>query len=171
MAYRSSILVLLLFLSAALSSSVADMSILTYDENHHMNSQSTNWRTDAEVLALYESWLVQHGKSYNALHEKDKRFQIFKDNLKYIDEQNAMPDWTYKLGLTRFADLTNEEYRSMYLGTKIDGPRKLSKNKSDRYAPKVGDILPESVDWREKGVLVGVKDQGQCGELLRSFSF
>lgn len=130
MGYHSSILVLLLFLSAALSSSVADMSILTYDENHHihMNSQWTNWRTDAEVLALYESWLVRHGKSYNALDEKDKRFQIFKDNLKYIDEQNAMPDRTYKLGITRFADLTNEEYRSMYQGTKIDGPRKLSKN-------------------------------------------
>ncbi|MBT3021636.1 hypothetical protein PN41_18565, partial [Vibrio anguillarum] len=101
---------------------------------------------------------------YNALGEKDKRFQIFKDNLKYIDEQNSVPNQSYKLGLTKFADLTNEEYRSIYLGTKSSGDRRrLSKNKSDRYLPKVGDSLPESVDWRDKGVLVGVKDQGSCG--------
>ncbi|XP_059289637.1 low-temperature-induced cysteine proteinase-like [Lycium ferocissimum] len=143
----ASILVLFLFLFSALSSA-AEMSILTYG-------------TDDEMLAFYDSWLLQHGKSYNSLDEKHKRFQIFKDNLKYIDDQNAIPNRTYKLGLTQFADLRNEEYRSMYLGTKTThGRRRLS---SDRYAPKVGDTLPESVDWREKGVLVDVKDQGKCG--------
>ncbi|NP_001312246.1 low-temperature-induced cysteine proteinase-like precursor [Nicotiana tabacum] len=149
-------LLLLLFLFFSTLSSASDMSILTYDENQH-------FRTDDEVMSLYESWLVEHGKSYNALDEKDKRFQIFKENLRYIDEQNSVPNKSYKLGLTKFADLTNEEYRSMYLGTKTSDRRRLLKNKSDRYLPKVGDSLPDSVDWREKGVLVGVKDQGSCG--------
>lgn len=134
------------------------MSIISYDETH------IHRRTDDEVAALYESWLIEHGKSYNALGEKDKRFQIFKDNLKYIDEQNSVPDKSYKLGLTKFADLTNEEYRSIYLGYKSSGDRRrLSTKESDRYLPKVGDNLPESIDWREKGVLVGIKDQGGCG--------
>ncbi|CAN4095357.1 unnamed protein product [Withania somnifera] len=134
------------------------MSIITYDETH------IHRRTDDEISALYESWLLEHGKSYNALDEKDKRFQIFKDNLNYIDEQNSIRNKSYKLGLTKFADLTNDEYRSIYLGTKSSGDRrKLMKKKSDRYLPKVGDSLPESIDWREKGALVGVKDQGSCG--------
>lgn len=115
---------------------------------------------------MYEEWLVKHGKVYNALGEKEKRFEIFKDNLKFIDEHNnADLNRSYKLGLNRFADLTNEEYRSKYFGTRVDPNRRMAKlrTKSDRYAPRVGDKLPESVDWRKEGALVGVKDQGSCG--------
>ncbi|XP_043712590.1 cysteine proteinase RD21A-like isoform X1 [Telopea speciosissima] len=147
---------LLLFVSFAFSSAL-DMSIISYDEKHGSNSRSHD-----EVMALYESWLVKHGKNYNALGEKEKKFEIFKDNLMFIDEHNA-ENHTYKLGLNRFADLTNEEYRAMYLGTKIDPKRRLSRTKSDRYAFRVGDSLPDSVDWRTKGAVVSVKDQGQCG--------
>lgn len=157
-------ILLMLFFSTL--SSASDMSIISYDETH------IHRRTDDEVAALYESWLIEHGKSYNALGEKDKRFQIFKDNLKYIDEQNSVPDKSYKLGLTKFADLTNEEYRSIYLGYKSSGDRRrLSTKESDRYLPKVGDNLPESIDWREKGVLVGIKDQGGCGKLIEYFGY
>jgi hypothetical protein len=145
-----------LFLALFTISSASDMSIIAYDDNH---ADKSTWRTDDEVMAMYESWLVEHGKVYNALGEKDKRFQIFKDNLRYIDDHNSQ-NRSYKLGLNRFADLTNEEYRSKFLGTKkLGGKKKFS----DRYAPKVGDKLPDSVDWRKKGAVVDVKDQGSCG--------
>lgn len=114
---------------------------------------------------MYEEWLVKHGKVYNALGEKDKRFEIFKDNLKFIDNHNSL-NTTYKLGLNRFADLTNEEYRAKFLGTRIDPNRRMKKMNgigTSRYAPRVGDKLPESVDWRKEGAVVGVKDQGSCG--------
>uniref|UniRef100_A0A5B7BLW0 Actinidain n=1 Tax=Davidia involucrata TaxID=16924 RepID=A0A5B7BLW0_DAVIN len=148
----------LLFMFFVLSSAL-DMSIISYDQKQNDKS---SWRTDDEVMAVYESWLVKHGKSYNALGEKERRFQIFKDNFRFIDEHNA-ENRTYKVGLNLFADLTNEEYRSMYLGTKIDSKRRLSKPKSDRYLPRVGDSLPDFVDWREKGAVAEVKDQGSCG--------
>ncbi|XP_024969380.1 low-temperature-induced cysteine proteinase-like [Cynara cardunculus var. scolymus] len=149
---------LLLFALFSVSSAM-DMSIIGYDATH----MTTNWRTDDEVNAMYESWLLKHGKTYNALGEKDRRFQIFKDNLRFIDDHNS-GDHTYKLGLNKFADLTNEEYRSTYTGIKtIDAKRKQPKVKSDRYALRSGEALPESVDWREKGAITGVKDQGSCG--------
>ncbi|GMP45357.1 hypothetical protein CsSME_00013905 [Camellia sinensis var. sinensis] len=158
----------LLFFTLFVLSSALDMSIVNYNEKHGDKSSS---RTDEEVMGLYESWLVKHGKSYNAIGEKEKRFQIFKDNLRFIDEHNA-ENRTYKVGLNRFADLTNEEYRSMYLGARSGSRKRLSApKKSDRYLPRVGESLPASVDWREKGAVVAVKDQGSCGMFYFPFFF
>ncbi|QHO49065.1 hypothetical protein HN51_001030 [Arachis hypogaea] len=128
--------------------------------------QANTMRTDDEVMTMYEVWLVKHQKVYNGLGEKDKRFQVFKDNLGFIDEHNTHKNTTYKLGLNRFADLTNEEYRAMYLGTKSDPNRRIIKAKisaGNRYAYSARDRLPVHVDWRSKGALAPVKDQGSCG--------
>ncbi|KAL6207879.1 hypothetical protein ACLB2K_018832 [Fragaria x ananassa] len=159
--YRSpSPIMAILLLAMFAVSSAADMSIIAYDNNHA--SSSGSWRSDDEVMSLYERWLAEHGKAYNGLGEKEKRFQIFKDNLRFIDEHNAL-NLSYKLGLNRFADLSNDEYRSTFLGTKPRAMNRLSKTKSDRYAPLVGDQLPDAVDWRKEGAVTAVKDQGQCG--------
>lgn len=154
--HLSLVLVLSLsFLSLALA---VDMSIIDYD------AKLDAAKNENHLMKLYESWLMKHGKVYNALGEKVHRFEIFKDNLRYIENHNNNENHSFKLGLTKFADLTNEEYRSMFLGTR---PRKskglLSASKSDRYAIRDNDELPEHVDWREKGAVNPVKDQGQCG--------
>lgn len=160
-------MIVLLFTIFTLSSAL-DMSIISYDRAH---GQGSSWRMDEEVMALYEHWLVKHGKLHNDLGEKEKRFEIFKDNLRFIDERNA-ENRTYKLGLNRFADLTNEEYRANYLGARVDHKRRIAKTRSNRYAPRVGEELPDSVDWRKEGAVVEVKDQGQCGQYCVSpFSF
>ncbi|XP_057963681.1 cysteine proteinase mucunain-like [Malania oleifera] len=145
---------LLLFLFFAASSAM-EMSIISYDEKHGQ-------RTDGEVMRIYEGWLAKHGKASNAISEKDRRFEVFKDNLRFVDEHNAV-NRTYKVGLNRFADLTNEEYRAMYLSARVRGKRRASGSKSDRYAFLAGEELPKAVDWREKGAVVAVKDQGNCG--------
>ena len=137
------------------------MSILSYGNANLKTSGSG--RTDEEVMALYEEWPVKHGKSYNGLGERDNRFESFKVDLRYKDEQNTLPNRTYQLGLNQFADLSNEEYCSTYLGTRPNPKRRLAKTSSDRYCPKVGDSLPNSIDWREKGAVLPVKDQGSCG--------
>jgi hypothetical protein len=139
------------------------MSIIDYNLKHGQVPE----RTEAETSRLYEMWLVKHGKAYNALGEKERRFEIFKDNLKFVDQHNSVGNPSYKLGLNKFADLSNEEYRAAYLGTRMDGKRRLLGGpKSARYLFKDGDDLPESVDWREKGAVAPVKDQGQCGMFL-----
>ena len=42
-----------------------------------------------------------------------KKYKVFKSNLKIIEETNAQ-DLPYKLGVNQFADLTPEEFKSMY---------------------------------------------------------
>ncbi|KAK4773015.1 hypothetical protein SAY87_028034 [Trapa incisa] len=153
--FRASTLLLLLSLFFAISSSSPDVLLPT---------ASSGPRTDRELESLYESWLARHGKAYNGLGEKALRFEIFKDNLRFIDEHNSM-NRSYKLGLNKFADLTNEEYRAMFLGTRPDAKRRIMKAKaaSNRYAFRPSDRLPSSVDWRAMGAVNAIKDQGYCG--------
>ncbi|CAI0465076.1 unnamed protein product [Linum tenue] len=158
---RSSSAMLLLLCFAFTLSSALDMSIVSYDLTHP--DADSSWRTDDEVMTIYEDWLAKHGKSYNALGEKERRFQIFKDNLRFIDGHNSL-NQSYTVGLNKFADLTNDEYRSKYLGVRAGQGKPLREPKpSDRYAPRVGESLPDSIDWREKGAVAEVKDQGGCG--------
>lgn len=105
--------------------------------------------------------MAEHGKTYNGLREKGKRFEIFKDNLRFISEYNNSKNRTYELELNRFADLTNEEYRAIFLGTRSGARRRLvkSKNASQRYGSRANEHLPESVDWRKKGAVAPIKDQ------------
>ncbi|CAK9134994.1 unnamed protein product [Ilex paraguariensis] len=153
----------LLFLWFAAISYAADISITAHNDKPIPESA---WRSDEEVMGIYQSWLAKHGKASNGLDTKDVRFEIFKDNLRFIDEHNS-ENRTYKVGLNRFADLTNEEYRSIYLGTRTDAKRRFLKSKtksySQRYAVQAGEKFPKSVDWRESGSVAPIKDQGNCG--------
>ena len=115
-------------------------------------------RTNDKVKAMYKSWLIEYGKSYNSLGERKRRFDIFKETLRFIDEHNADTNRSYRVGLNQFADLTDEEFRSTYLGfTRGSNKMKVS----NRYEPRVGQVLPNYVDWRSAGAVVDVNNQGQ----------
>jgi hypothetical protein len=142
-------LLLLLSLAAA-----ADMSIVSYGE-----------RSEEETRRMYVEWMSRHGKAYNAIGEEERRYQVFKDNLRYIDQHNAAADagvHSFRLGLNRFADLTNDEYRATYLGVRTR-PQRDSSKLSSRYHAGDNEALPDSVDWRTKGAVAEIKDQGSCG--------
>ncbi|KAG0475908.1 hypothetical protein HPP92_012349 [Vanilla planifolia] len=53
------------------------------------------------------------------LDEKQNRFNVFKDNARYIHEFNKRKDVPYKLRLNKFADMTNEEFHAAYAGSRI----------------------------------------------------
>ncbi|KAJ8498106.1 hypothetical protein OPV22_008658 [Ensete ventricosum] len=160
-AFRAAALLLLLFFLAA--SAAPDMSIIAYNKEHRVRGLE---RSEEEMRRMYDGWLAKHGRAYNALGENDMRFDVFKDNLRFIDAHNAAADagrHRFRLGLNRFADLTNEEYRAAYLGTRARGVPRRSRVPGDRYRYEDGEELPESVDWRAKGAVAAIKDQGSCG--------
>ncbi|CAN1810446.1 Senescence-specific cysteine protease SAG12 [Linum perenne] len=101
------------------------------------------------MRASHDDWATKHGKTYRDVAEKEERFLIFKDNVQRIEAFNNK-GLSFKLGVNKFTDLTNEEFRSMYLGYK-----------NFRYANITA--VPAVVDWRKSGAVTGVKDQGACG--------
>ncbi|XP_052201897.1 cysteine protease XCP1 [Diospyros lotus] len=113
-----------------------------------------------KLIDLFESWMAKHGKVYRSIEEKLHRFEVFRDNLKHIDERNKKIS-NYWLGLNEFADLSHEEFKNMYIGLKVESPRRSGSNEDFTYRDVVD--LPKSVDWRKKGAVTNVKNQGSCG--------
>jgi cathepsin L len=116
---------------------------------------------DSELNDIWESFKSTHGKTYSASEESVRR-AIFEQNVQRITRHNLEHDLglhSYTLGINQFADLTAEEFRSIYLR-----PFKLSeKSGGSSYLAPQNVKLPDSVDWRTKGYVTAIKDQGQCG--------
>ncbi|GKV33393.1 hypothetical protein SLEP1_g41911 [Rubroshorea leprosula] len=68
-----------------------------------------------KLMELFESWMDKHGKIYETIEEELRKFDVFKDNVNHIDETNKRVS-NYWLELNEFADLTHEEFKSLYLG-------------------------------------------------------
>uniref|UniRef100_A0A1D1Y238 Cysteine proteinase RD21a n=1 Tax=Anthurium amnicola TaxID=1678845 RepID=A0A1D1Y238_9ARAE len=153
-------IIILIFLSIVTLSLAIDMSTLIYGEGNNVESFL---RSEEEMEWLYREWMLTQNKSYNTLEEKKRRFEIFKDNVLFIDEHNnPNNNHTFTVGLNNFADLTNEEYQSTYLNTQINMSELLSMPISKRYQVNQGDNLPYYVDWRYNGAVGPVKFQGIC---------
>ncbi|KAK1427443.1 hypothetical protein QVD17_16129 [Tagetes erecta] len=152
----TSMVLLLPFVLFAISSAI-DMPNVGYTDAHMTT-------TNEEINAMYMSWRVKHGKFYNSVGENTKRFQIFNANFRYIEQHNSRNS-SYKLGLNKFADMSPQEYRLLNNGAKnMHSRRKFNNVKSDRYSVYSGDVIPDFIDWRNKGAVAPIKDQGlTCG--------
>ncbi|XP_072399503.1 cathepsin L-like proteinase [Diabrotica undecimpunctata] len=114
----------------------------------------------------YEQWVSfkeKHSKEYKL--PKDKlRFQIFQENLREIEEHNAKytkGEVGWFKGVTPFADWTKEEFQALLTRQAASRP-KLNESLGVYIAdPNVN--LPSSVDWRNEGAVLPVRDQGKCG--------
>ena len=109
----------------------------------------------------YEQWMAEYGRTYKTTEEKHHRFEIFKSNVQLIESFNAAGNHTFELGINQFADLTNQEFRAMHTGFKPFPSNSKASKTPFKYA-NFTDV-PTSVDWRAKGAVTPIKDQGQCG--------
>jgi cathepsin L len=101
-----------------------------------------------------------HDKSYSHI-DFLHRYQVFKKNMDYVNDWNARGD-SYTMSLNKFADLTNAEYKRLFMGINVDVVKNpsLMSRETVKLSP---NGVPDSVDWRTKGIVTPVKDQGQCG--------
>lgn len=119
--------------------------------------------TEEGLWGMYERWRSHHTVS-TSLGDKHKRFNVFKANVEHVHNTNKI-DKPYKLKLNKFADMTNYEFRSLYAGSKVNHHRRFRGERlgNSTFMYENVNSVPLSVDWRKKGAVTPVKDQGQCG--------
>ncbi|XP_031123963.1 zingipain-2 [Ipomoea triloba] len=121
----------------------------------------------SSISDLFDDWCRQHGRAYSSDQERQHRLGVFEDNYDYVVQHNGARNSSYTLALNAFADLTHHEFKAAYLGLSAsgnDGLIRLNRG-SDSGSNVVGDSddVPASLDWRAKGAVTEVKDQGSCG--------
>lgn len=129
-------------------------------------SQLVSCRKVPEAYSLserHEKWMVRHGKVYKDAAEKERRFNIFRENVEFIESFNADPNRSYKLSTNEFVDQTNEEFKASLNGYKRRSGRRSAKEELPFKYVNVGEV-PASLDWRKKGAVTAIKDQLQCGK-------
>merc|ERR1712002_210841 len=110
----------------------------------------------------WEDFKKTYGEVYPNSSEEQFRKSVFEDKLKFIAEHNARFEkglTTYTVGMNHFGDMTQEEIKNTMMGLKMGPPPA----KGIPHRRSVNNPLESSWDWREKGAVTPVKDQGQCG--------
>ncbi|KAK3005733.1 hypothetical protein RJ639_011538, partial [Escallonia herrerae] len=125
-------------------------------------SQATS-RTmpEASMTKRHEQWMARYGRVYKDEAERAMRFKIFKDNIEFIESFNDVADRPYKLGINEFSDQTNDEFQASRNGYKMSSHPTPLKTASFKYENVTA--VPSAMDWRQKGAVTAIKNQGQCG--------
>lgn len=106
-------------------------------------------------------------EQYESSEEKEEKFTNFKEFLSLVDTRNAAEadeGGSARHGITIFADISNDEFKSAYLGYKASDESTARKRKLAAPASikRRTASTPTAVDW--SGILTTeVKDQGYCG--------
>ncbi|RVE49205.1 hypothetical protein evm_006097 [Chilo suppressalis] len=124
-------------------------------------SQAKVFFKPEEAESLFEEFIDNFNKYYSNEEEKTFRFNVFKENLKKINDRNARSSLA-EYGINHFTDLTVDEFVRKYTGLRLPsqgaGPVCKESNPLD-----VTGHAPESLDWRKEGKVTAIKNQGQCG--------
>jgi KDEL-tailed cysteine endopeptidase len=115
--------------------------------------------SDGEEWSQFTDFQKRFSKMYETVEEVEARFEIFRTNLRNIILHNLDYTQNFTMGVNQFTDLTPQEFKDQYVGgLKAEVGSYGCKTFSSSAAG-----APSSIDWRSKGAVTSVKDQGQCG--------
>ncbi|KAK4876481.1 hypothetical protein RN001_012903 [Aquatica leii] len=124
----------------------------------------------SQVTANYllnEKWIAfknNFEKKYAHIAEEINRFEIFMENLKKIEAHNENYNKglvSYTLGINQFTDLLHHEFLKQTSG--LINHKNILLNSNQTHFARGYEELDSHVDWRSKGAVTPVKDQGYCG--------
>uniref|UniRef100_A0A8C6WHN1 Cathepsin L n=1 Tax=Neogobius melanostomus TaxID=47308 RepID=A0A8C6WHN1_9GOBI len=122
----------------------------------------------APVLAEFDSRLDQHWELWKKTYQKKYHNEVSRPqstvekNVNHINTHNleaSLGLHTYTLGINHLSDLTKEEVLKFYANLRFPKDFKITPTPLQVR----DEDVPDSVDWRESGLVTSVKDQGECG--------
>ena len=103
----------------------------------------------------FMEYVTMYGRSFATKAEFEFRANLFKTNLAKIEAFNSDSNNTHTLGVNHLTDMTPSEIKKM-LGYKRT-------NRTLNVVHLDESNISADVDWRTKGAVTPVKNQGQCG--------
>ena len=88
------------------------------------------------------------------------RYATWNEAVSEIDVHNAQFGATFEQGINQFTDMTEEEFLKDYCTCNM--PEQVGEE-NDVWMPTSNGPIPNEVDWREHGLVTGVKNQARCG--------
>jgi len=120
---------------------------------------STLAATHDPLTGVFAKWMRENTKSYSN-EEFIYRWNVWRDNYRFVEEHNRQ-NKSYFLAMNQFGDLTNAEFNRLFKGLAFDYSKHAKIHTAAPEAPATG--IPSEFDWRQKGAVTHVKNQGQCG--------
>jgi len=119
---------------------------------------------DVKLDGPWNLFKSAYNKQYSVAEESLRR-AIWESNLKIVNDHNIKADLglhTYWLGMNKYADLSLDEFVKQMNGfNNTMREQRVQRNAVREFNPSAP--LPDTVDWRTKGYVTSIKDQGQCG--------
>ncbi|NXN94851.1 CATS protein, partial [Rhinopomastus cyanomelas] len=119
-------------------------------------------RPDPALDWHWQLWKKTFGKEYGHEQEEGERRVTWEKNLWLVTLHNlehSLGLHSYELGMNHLADMTREEVAALLTGT--EPPLRAKPVAGYRRQPS--SAAPDTMDWREKGCVTAVKNQGACG--------
>ena len=140
---------------------VKSFSTLGFKEKYQKFTYGHVSPSESEIEQMYNEFLTTFkGVKPTSYGDYNHRYKIFKAKLSEIIEFNQRPIASWKKGINKFSDWTNEEFQKHY-GLDLNQNQNCSATAS---TPKQHDpTRTPHFDWRDAGKVTPVKDQGKCG--------